>query len=495
MICDRKVRNFHSIESFLRRLVVVILLAILVGLIALHFGLVGTGHWAVDEFIVIRSYRDNGWPAFVDRLMTWSPRPISELLIWAYACLVNWQHKPFIGFSLALLWLTLILAPLISFLQIRKPFSEHSRGSILFFYLFAFALIGFLLLGHNPGELFYWPIGAAAYLTTLSAITVCFFQTALSLTESHTGRMITSLSLIFAAGSSETGAFFAVAFGCLSLTGMAVDAVRGSYSERKLFWCLVPVIVGTGIFGLLVQNRAQSQEAALAAAEYHNFYLSLKAALGQTINEYLVTGQRLSSHGVILGLLLKACFFLGVRYCWLSTGIRSPRKQALLVFGISIIATTYFSIAASYYAYGEATNDRHHELRQCLIVLLITIVALFSCHYHLPTFETPRPQWFGTLFVFVALVLVVPERFSALKHDYRNYSASVENRRKSWNSGLSDGNTMIWYSPPPGRMVKAYMIEPGTYDLDSNPSARVMPLMHFFQKQRLEIRPFIATGN
>jgi hypothetical protein len=275
---------------------------------------------------------------------------------------------------------------------------------------------------------------------------------------------------------------------------MAVDAVRGSYSERKVFWRLVPVIVGIGIFGLLVQNRARNQEAALATAQYHNFYLSLKAALGQTIKEYLETGQRLSSRGIILGLLLKACFFLGVRYCWLSTGIRLPQRQALLVFGISIIATTYFSIAASYYAYGEATNDRHHELRQCLIVLLITIIALFSCHYRLPTFEIPRLQWLGTIFVFVTLVLVVPQRFSALKLDYRNYSVCVENRRKSWNSGLSDGNTMIWYSPPPGRIIKAYMGDPGTYDLESNPPARVLPLMHFFQKQRLEIRPFSMGG-
>jgi hypothetical protein len=485
------VRYFDPIEPFVRRLLAVSLLATLVGLIALHFGLVGIGNWAVDEFIVINSYRANGWAVFVDRLITWSPRPISEVLIWAYACLVNWQHKPFIGFFLALLWLTLILAPLISFLQIRKPFSELSRGSILFLYMFAFALIGFFLLGHNPGELFYWPIGAAAYLTTLSAITVCFFQIALSLTESHAGRVITSLSLIFAAGSSETGAFFAVVFGCLSLTGTVVDTVRGSLSQRKIFWSLIPVIVGIGVFGLLVQNRARNQEAALAAAEYHNLHLSLNAALGQTLKEYLVTGQRLSTRGVILGLLLKVCFFLGVRYCWLSTGIRLSRKQVLLVFSLSIVATTYFSIAASYYAYGEATNDRHHELRQCLIILLITIVALFSCHYHVPTFETRRLQWLATIFVFVTLVLVVPQRFSALKHDYRNYSVRVENRRKSWKSGFSDANTMIWYSTPPGRIVKAYVGEPGMYDLESNPPARVTPLMHFFQKQRLEIRPFV----
>jgi hypothetical protein len=123
--------------------------------------------------------------------------------------------------------------------------------------------------------------------------------------------------------------------------------------------------------------------------------------------------------------------------------------------------------------------------------MLIAIVALFSCHYHLPTFETRRLQWLGAIFVFVTLILVVPQRFSALKHDYRSYSVCVENSNKSWKSGWSDGNTMIWYSTPPGRIVKTYVVEPGTYDLKSNPPDRIIPLMHFFQKQRLEIRPFV----
>jgi hypothetical protein len=129
-----------------------------------------------------------------------------------------------------------------------------------------------------------------------------------------------------------------------------------------------------------------------------------------------------------------------------------------------------------------------------LIILLITIVALFSCHYHFLAFETRRAQWLGIGFVFVTLAFVVPQRFNALKHDYRNYSVCLENRSKSWKSGLSDGDTMIWYSTPPGRIVKAYLIEPGAYDLESNPPARVTPLMHFFQKQHLEIRAAVGSN-
>jgi hypothetical protein len=73
----------HSVEPVARRLLCAISLIILLVMIALHFGLMDLGRWDIDEFIVIRSYRDNGWTAFVDRLIGWSPRPLSEVLIWA----------------------------------------------------------------------------------------------------------------------------------------------------------------------------------------------------------------------------------------------------------------------------------------------------------------------------------------------------------------------------------------------------------------------------
>ena len=484
------VRDFPSVELLARRLSCAIPLVILLVTIALHFGLVDMGQWAYDEFSIISSYRDNGWTAFSDRLIGWSPRPISELLIWAYACLVNWTHKPLIGVFLGLLWLTLISVPLISFFQIREKFSVDSRRFLSFF---TFGLVAFFLLGHGPGALFYSPVVAAAYLTTLSAITLCFLQLALSLTEHRGGRIIAALSLIFAAASSETGAFFVVVFGCLSLTCMFVDKFRDSVYQREFLWCLLPTLTGIGVFVLLIRNRVRGQEALFATAEYHNLYMSLKTGLGETVKEYLVNGQRLSTRGVFLGLLLKACFFLGVRYCWLSSGIKVPRRQVLMVFALSIVATTYFSVAASYYGYGGLTNPWHQELRQCLVMLFIATVALFSCHYHVPFCDLRRTEWLGGIFVFIALILVVPGRFDALIHDYRNYPVCIENRNKSWNSGLSDGNAMIWLSSPKGQVANTLLFTPGIYNLESK-APGVLDIMHFFRKERLEICPYLAIN-
>jgi hypothetical protein len=397
-----------------------------------------------------------------------------------------------------LLWLTLISAPLISYLQIRASYSEESRRPTVSLFLFAFAPIALFLLGHSPGELFYWPMGAAAYLTTLSAITLCFLQVAFNLTEHNAGRVITSLSLIFAAGSSETGAFFAVVFGCLSLTGMAVDMFRGSFSRRKIFWCLVPALIGMGVFALFVQHRVQSQAAAFPTAAYHSLYLSAKAGLGQTLKDHLVTGQRLSTRGVFLGVLLKVCFCLGIRYSWLSSGIRLPRRQVLILFSLSLFATTYFSVAASYYGYGGITNQFeegeghgywHEELRQCLVMLVVATVGVFSCHYRPWILDIRRVECLGGIFVLGTLILVVPRRCTALIHDYRNYSVCIESRNKSWDSGLSDGNAMIWFSPPKGQVTNTFLFLPGTYDSEAKHTEYVY-IMQFFGKERLEIRSY-----
>jgi hypothetical protein len=475
-----------------RRLLATILLIILLLVIALHFGLVDLGQWAIDEFSVIRFYGDYGWAAFVHRLIGWSPRPVSELLIWGYADLVNWTHQPLIGVFLGSVWLTLISVPLISFLQIRKTFFKNSQRSLVFLSLFVFTTIALFLLGHSPGQLFYWPMGAAAYLTTLSAMTLCFLQLAFNLTENFQGRVITSLSLLIAAGSSESGAFFVVVFSCLYLCDMAVDALRGTFSRRKVLWFLIPALIGIGVFILLVQNRVQNQDPLFATAEYHNALLSLKAAVGQTLKEFLVTGQRLSTRSVLLGIILKACFFLANRYCWLSSGLKVHHRQLLIVFALSLVATIYFSVVACYYGFGGPSNDRHHELRQCLIMLFIATIALLSCSSHVAVSDTRKLEWLGATFVFITIVLAVPQRITALKHDYRNYSVSVETRNSSWNSGLSDGNTMIWFSPPRGQVANTYIPGPGIYSLKSKSPDYAPVMMHFFNKEGLEIRPYIA---
>src|ERR1700751_3640519 len=482
-----------SVRSFLSWILLIALLAI----IALHFGLVDVGQWTSDEFAILKFYRDKSWVAFWDRLTGWSPRPLSETLIWIYASVVNLAHKPFIGVFLGLLWMMLILTPLISLAQVRTKFYTDSQNLLLFLLLLPYELIPLFLLEHPPGALFYWPVGAAAYLTTVVALTLCFFQLAYNLAESACGRTVSSLSLILAAGSSETGAFFAIVFGCLSVVGTVVDRLAGAAHERKYLWYLTPTFVGIGVFALLLHNRAQTQEALFPTLEYHNIYVSLQTALGETLKEYLVPGHRLSTRGLSLGLILKACFFLAARYCWLSSNIKKPRRQVLIVFGLSLIATTYVSVTGSYYGYGGLTNPCHEEFRQCLIMIIVATMGVFSCHFSLKQRNIQTVKWLGVLFILTTLLFVAPRRWAALAHDYKNYSICIESRHKSWQSGLSEGTTMVWYSPPKGQVADTLLFFPGAYDLGAKASDDLAysHIMQFFCKKHLEIRPYDPKQN
>jgi hypothetical protein len=166
----------------------------------------------------------------------------------------------------------------------------------------------------------------------------------------------------------------------------------------------------------------------------------------------------------------------------------------LMVLAMSIIATIYFSVAASFYGYGGLTNSWHQELRQCLIVLLLATAALFSCHYHVQRVDLRSSQWLGGIFILITLLFVVPGRMRALIHDYRNYAAGIESRHQSWRSGLADENAMIWLSPPKCQVASTLIFEPGIYDLESKDPGP-LNIMHFFHKERLEIRPDRRPAN
>src|SRR5258708_20637251 len=145
-------RWLESGEAGVRAVVCWVVVGIVLVPDVVHVGLVDIGQWAYDEFAIISSYRDNGLIAFSTRLFHWSPRPISEILIWIYGCLVNWTHRPLIGAFLGLLWLTLISAPLIALVQIPNDFPLNSRRSVLLLALFGFGVVAMFLVDHAPSS-------------------------------------------------------------------------------------------------------------------------------------------------------------------------------------------------------------------------------------------------------------------------------------------------------------------------------------------------------
>src|SRR4051812_25794284 len=58
-------------------------------------GLIPLGHWG-DEFETVRIYQQEGYSFFVQRILHWSPRPLSELLIYWYSIAIKSVDRPLI---------------------------------------------------------------------------------------------------------------------------------------------------------------------------------------------------------------------------------------------------------------------------------------------------------------------------------------------------------------------------------------------------------------
>ena len=69
-----------------------------------HALLLPLGAWRPDEYFQFAQHDRQGWAEVSHRIFGWSPRPISEILLFLYSRLVAWQDGPGIVPSLAAAW-------------------------------------------------------------------------------------------------------------------------------------------------------------------------------------------------------------------------------------------------------------------------------------------------------------------------------------------------------------------------------------------------------
>ena len=110
-----------------------------------HAALLPLGRWYPDEFIQFANHRALGWQAVADRILHWSPRPFSELLLFLYSTAVFWAEIPGVAVVLAVGWtgvlVLLLAASRIAGIGLALPI----------------CLVAASLLVSQPGEVWYWP--------------------------------------------------------------------------------------------------------------------------------------------------------------------------------------------------------------------------------------------------------------------------------------------------------------------------------------------------
>ena len=486
-------------------------IAFAAAIILAHALLIPMGSWRVDEYHDFGLFRDRGWSYFVERLLTWSPRPLSETLVGLYFLAEQGLRRQLLVPFLAVMWAPLLIGPLLFLRQVR------TRGQGLAGAVIATSVLALFLLGHPVAEMLYWPMGAVAYATTLAAIAAIAFQVAAGLWDRPGGRRWGVVFALCAAGSAELGAIFAIYIAIAMIALHLTDRV-GTRSEARLW--LLPLLLGIAVMLLLALGRGRLEEHVIYRGMEPNLrhlghpLASLHRALSTYAREIVVlSGTEKGLAAFALGFVVKALAFTGFLGClvclgydrpgWNQPGRASsdqtspdqtrldrPQRPLLVAAILSLQATIFTSIAGSYYKFGLVCCERHDTVRQCMIVLTLMAGAALAAAYlppRRPKLLTAGP---GALLLALALLILTIQRAPDLAAAYQARPTIVAIRHDNWNAGTAPGGWMTFLMAPLPPIVQG-MAPPERGIFRQSPDTPWLwdLVMTFFRKTTIELKP------
>ncbi|MGI4977233.1 MAG: hypothetical protein ACRYG6_09850, partial [Janthinobacterium lividum] len=348
----------------MRRALPALAAACLSALLLAHAGLIVAGQWQGDEWFNFSLFRTEGTGFLLHRVLTWSPRPVSELLVFGYARAVDALHRPLVTPVLALLWGALAACAAMLLPGAGGGVAWRARGLVVL------AVLAFFLLGHQVAEMFYWPMGAAAYVGAIAALTLLVMLVLRGGHLSRGGAVWAAGAMVVAAGSAEVGA---MAVGAAAL-------LLGAAQVRERPWRAAVLAVPLGaallVLGLILNGRASAGVAlGTETATIHALWPSLRAAAAQFAHETVSLDAYPDGwRGLALGGATKLALFLGLRALCRAglAGSATPRAQ-LWALAASLLAASFLSIAAALWQFGLVCCQRHDSFRQCLDVLVLLL--------------------------------------------------------------------------------------------------------------------------
>ena len=428
-----------------------------------YLGLVPQGVWH-DEYWTLGHVRDEGFAHFKARVLHWSPRPLSEMFIYAYGLAVAKLNRPLVTSALLPCWALLIACTIFPSAATRKGLVASSVLLVLF------------LLGHKVDEVFYWPIGAFAYMATLAAIACLLTIDFAGFADTTKGRIVALVALVVAATSAEVGALFVAGYCVLAFIVSAVTR------DRLAAWWALPFAVSVVVLYLMLTGRAaQMGEVFGDRSMVHKPVAAVLASAKLFLWEVVgtdVPSDPLSTMFSIL--LLKVTFFFGTYFLFSldHEASRSRRQLMRLVLAASLIGAAFLILAAGFYQFGLSCCERHATMRQCYILIAIGSLALFAAHW-----RPIRAPSVGILLLIVAILLPLRMAVPDLMSDYRNYHAIVAARVDMWTSGLGPDNPMIVPQVQPARIAWGNVFAVKTYGAaDRNVDMLSSRIMYFFRK-------------
>src|SRR4051812_30281131 len=213
--------------------------AVMVAIVAAHFGLLNRGAWGGDEYTTFSAYRAGGLHYGWFRFWSWSPRPVSELLYGLYAEAVLLSRRPLIIPLFFFGWVAFLACAIPTLLhRQRDGFRSHVLGTT--------ALLAFIVLGQHVFWVLYWPIAILAYMPVFGAALYLL----LSLLNENSrpqfegAGIVTTLVLVAAAWSSKSGTLVVLVFSGMALAYQFIRNLTGTARLRIVARWLPPIAAG-----------------------------------------------------------------------------------------------------------------------------------------------------------------------------------------------------------------------------------------------------------
>ena len=431
-----------------------------------HAALIGAGQWQADEYLNFGLLRDHGLDQVIQRVATWSPRPLSEAVLALYGLCVLALHRPLIAPMLAGCWLALFAAIALAVRPARGTAARLAVACVVF---------ALFLLGPSISEAFYWPMAAAPYLLCLAGVSMTVIGLVDDPAGAH-GRRVALLGMVIAATSAEVGIFFVLCLGPLLAAQSLAARPRGE-PRHALAW-LLPVLIALPLVIAVVHGPRVSGPRdgwTLGHAHYHLLGVALRDGIAGLPGE-------LAGDGSAARLLLLLAVAGGAYLLLGGPQTRAPAATRLLALGASLLGGIVLSRIAADYVFGIACCERHETMRQCFVLLLALVAGACAASLR-PAPVRLAPV--GALLVGAALLAGAVPRVPAVRHDLALVAEVRRVTRANWTSGLAtDTPVMTLRDTPQGDVVHTGLpITPGRYDAGPAQQWFITGVLDFFGKR------------
>jgi hypothetical protein len=398
--------------------------------IAAYAVLLPAGKWQGDDYLGAWFVASDGWHVLSDRLTGRSPRPIAETLTWLYFSLSNALDRPLIGAFLAVLW-----AASLAIVAVAGRVGGVSRPVVLALLLFAVTL---LLI--KPGEMFYWPMGAVAYLPCWAGLAA---TTVLLRVDVDRHRVALTFALLIAVLSVEVGAitvlFYAALLGVADLRDGRLHRVRS---------LMLPAFCGAVVCLIVLRGRM------LPAGEVWDAGSGLAGNWTASLRAALPTFAREAAGIAGLPLLAGAAIKLLLLLCLPPDGGGGRSAGGAVLWAIALLLGAFASIVLAYHQFGALCCERHATLRQGMVLMALFALAGLLGGGFLAVRQIGL----------VALLLVLlGVRAAPLSAEWRGLGDVFAARQRSWASAAAPGDAMTLFLAPPAPITNADSLPPGQY--------------------------------